>query len=194
MSLILASASAIRRIMLDQAGVAHSVECSLVDESAIKRAHDGDDAQLALALAEAKALEVSARLSGKWVIGADSLVSVAGRRFGKPGDRAGAETHLRAFSGKPMTLTSAVVLAFDGQVAWRHAESAALQFRHLSEGFIHNYLEQEWPAVGGCVGVFRMEGPGVQLFERIEGSHFTILGMPILPLLGALRERGLLPS
>ena len=194
MSLILASASAIRRQLLEQAGVAYAVETSRVDETPIKQAHGGSDDALALALAEAKALEVSARLSGKWVIGADSVVSVNGRRFGKPSGRDEAERHLFAFSGNNMILTSAVVLARDSRIDWRIADHAKLSVRPLSERFIHNYLEMEWPAVGACVGVFRMEGPGIQLFDRIEGDHFTILGMPLLPLLKALRERNVLPS
>ena len=194
MSLILASGSAIRHSLLLAAGVAHRVEPSTVDESPIKAAHDGNDEQLALALAGAKAVDVSARLSGNWVIGADSLVSVGGRRYGKPRDRAEAAEHLAAFSGRPMTLTSAVVLARNSRIGWQHGDSAILQVRKLSDEFIHNYLDSEWPEVGACVGVFRMEGRGAQLFDRVEGSHFTVLGLPLLPLLGALRDRGLLPS
>ena len=194
MPLILASASAIRRQLLEQAGIAHQVEASRVDESRIKQAYGGNDEELALALADAKALKVSARLSGNWVIGGDSVISVNGRRFGKPGDRVEAEKHLRAFSGQTMRLTSAVALARDGRIDWRLADDANLSVRAMSEQFIHNYLDMEWPAVGGCVGVFRLEGPGIQLFDRIEGDHFTILGMPLLPLIGALRERDLLQS
>ena len=194
MSLILASGSAIRHSLLVAAGVAHRIEPSSVDESPIKQAHDGDDGQLALALAAAKAADVSARLSGNWVIGGDSVVSVGGRRYGKPRDRAEAAAHLAAFSGRPMNLTSAVVLACNSRIDWQHANSAILHVRKLSDEFIHNYLDSEWPAVGSCVGVFRMEGRGAQLFEAAEGSHFTILGLPLLPLLGALRTRDLLPS
>ena len=93
-----------------------------------------------------------------------------------------------------MRLTSAVALARGGELDWKHAETATLQVRALSEVFIADYLDAEWPEVGYTVGVFRMEGRGVQLFERIDGDHFTILGMPLVPLLGALRERGLLAS
>ena len=93
-----------------------------------------------------------------------------------------------------MTLTSAVVLARDGKAEWLHADRATLHVRPLGAEFIHNYLHSEWPAVSACVGVFRMEGHGTQLFDRVEGSHFTILGLPLLPLLGALRDRGLLDS
>ena len=93
-----------------------------------------------------------------------------------------------------MRLTSAVALATGGRIDWSHVEQAILHVRSLSEDFIHTYLEAEWPAVGGCVGVFRMEGRGVTLFEAIEGDHFTILGMPLIPLLGALRDRKVLAS
>jgi septum formation protein len=128
------------------------------------------------------------------VIGSDSVLSVDGRRFSKPAGRETAAEHLRFFSGKTMRLTSAVALAKDGAVEWRHASDAQLKVRELSEAFIQEYLEQDWPEVSYCVGVFRLEGPGVQLFEEIEGEHFTILGLPLLPLLGALRARGILPS
>lgn len=191
MALILASASAIRRQMLADAGIAHQAVAANIDEAALK---GGEPEQAALALAEAKALSVSALKPNDWVIGSDSIVSVGGRSFDKPRSRAEAADHLRSFSGKPMRLTSAVALARDGAVDWSHCETAGLSVRPLSEDFIAGYLDSEWPDVGHCVGVFRMEGRGVQLFDGVDGSHFTILGMPLLPLLGALRERGLAPS
>lgn len=194
MSLVLASASSIRRSMLDCAGVSVDVDPACCDESAIKREHAGTDSSLASALAAAKALETSSRLSGKWVIGGDSVVSVNGRRFDKPRGREEAAAHLRAFSGQIMMLTSAVALARGGALDWSHAETAQLHVRQFGDEFIHNYLKAEWPAVSYCVGVFRMEGRGVQLFDRVEGDHFTILGLPLLPLLGALRARDLIPA
>lgn len=194
MPLILASASAIRHTILTKAGVAHEVVPATIDEAPLKQAHRGNDCALARDLAVAKARDVSLRLSGKWVLGADSVVSVHGRRYSKPKDREEAERHLTAFSGNSMALTSAAALLHDGEVCWSHADQAILHVRQLSAEFIHNYLEQEWPAVGACVGVFRMEGLGVQLFETIDGSHFTILGLPLLPLLGALRREDLLAS
>jgi septum formation protein len=114
--------------------------------------------------------------------------------FDKPCDREQAAEHLRFFSGKDMLLTSAVALARHRRLDWRHVETAKLQVRQLSERFIDEYLDAEWPEVGYTVGVFRLEGRGVQLFDLIEGDHFTILGMPLVPLLSALRERGLLLS
>jgi septum formation protein len=112
--------------------------------------------------------------------------------FDKPRDRDEAAEHLRYFSGKTMHLTSAVALARGGQLDWQYTETARLEVRELSDEFISDYLDAEWPEVGYTVGVFRLEGRGVQLFDSIEGDHFTILGMPLIPLLGALRERGLL--
>lgn len=191
MALILASASAIRRSMLHQAGVEFAIQPANVDEHAEKRNHD-DSAELVSALARTKALSVSRQLSQEWVIGSDSVVCVEGRRFDKPLDRKDAADHLRFFSGKQMVLTSAVALARDNKTEWLHCDSAKLRVRSLSEQFIDHYLDAEWPEVGYCVGVFRLEGKGIQLFDSIEGSYFTILGMPLLPLLNALRERALI--
>lgn len=194
MRIVLASSSAIRRALLSQAGLDFAVVPPAIDEAPIEAAHAGEDFELALALAEAKAAEVSARQDDSWVIGADSVVSVAGRRFAKPADRAEAADHLRAFSGKPIRLVSSVALARGGTVEWNHIADAVLNVRPLSEDFIRSYLDAEWPQVAACVGVFRMEGRGVTLFDEVEGDHFTILGLPLLPLLGALRARGLMPS
>lgn len=194
MRIILASSSSIRRVLLSQAGLDFAVVPPAIDEAPIEAAHAGEDFELALALAEAKAAEVSARHAESWVIGADSVVSVEGRRFAKPADRAEAAKHLRAFSGKPIRLVSSVALARGGAVEWNHIADAVLNVRPLSEDFIQAYLDAEWPDVAYCVGVFRMEGRGVTLFDEVEGDHFTILGLPLLPLLGALRGRGLMPS
>ncbi len=192
MTLLLASSSAIRRQMLEHAGVGFDCVPANVDESAEKASHD-DPAALATALAEAKAKAVGADRPDDWVIGSDSVVSVDGRLFDKPSDRHQAAEHLRFFSGKEMNLTSAVALARVGEIDWSLCDSARLRVRELSDAFIDRYLDAEWPEVGYCVGVFRLEGRGVQLFDTIDGSFFTILGMPLLPLLGALRDRGVLP-
>ena len=191
--LILASSSAIRRQMLDAAGVEYRADPSKVDEGALK-ARESRPATIAGDLAVAKALDVSEGHRHDWVIGSDSVVSVDGRLFDKPSSRDEAADHLRFFSGKTMTLTSAVALAREGSEDWRHVDAAVLQVRTLSDDFIERYLDAEWPEVRYCVGVFRLEGRGVQLFDRIDGNYFTILGMPLIPLLGALRERGLLEA
>jgi septum formation protein len=193
MSLILASNSQIRRSMLEQAGVDFAVRSPKYDEAAAKQDFIDDGETLALRLAEGKAASVAAG-PDDWVIGSDSTVTVEEVRYSKPRDREEAANHLRAFSGRTMLLSSAVALAGNQRVDWSHAETARLEVRPLSEEFIQTYLDQEWPEVGHCVGVFRMEGPGVTLFDRVEGSHFTILGMPLLPLLGALRDRRIIPA
>lgn len=189
--IVLASQSLSRRAMLEAAGVPFLALPAMVDERAVEAALGaGPPEHVAVALAEAKALAVSALHPGRLVLGSDSLVTVAGRRFDKPADRDQAAEHLRAFSGQTMHLTSAAALARDGAIVWRHGETAVLQVRTLSEAFIADYLATEWPDVAACVGVFRIEALGVQLFDSIEGSHFTVLGMPLLPVLGALRQFG----
>ncbi len=194
MTLVLASQSASRRAMLTAAGLTFEAVPAHLDERALEAALEGSPAaEIALALAQAKALAVAAAQPGRVVLGSDSLVEVDGRRFDKPADRANAADHLRFFSGRTMNLHSAASLARDGQVLWRHAALARLKVRALSEAFIADYLDHEWPEVAGCVGVFRIEARGVHLFESIEGDHFTVLGMPLLSVLGALRDLGELP-
>ncbi|MES2754385.1 MAG: nucleoside triphosphate pyrophosphatase [Pseudomonadota bacterium] len=196
MTLILASQSASRQAMLAAAGVAFEAVPAHVDETAIKAAMVGASPRdLADKLAELKAVKVSARHPGALVLGSDSLVALAdGRILDKPTDRADAAAHLRAMAGGTHQLWSAAVLARDAAPLWRHVEAAKLSVRPLADAFIAAYLDAEWPAIAGCVGCFRIEGPGVQLFDRVEGSHFTILGMPLLPVLGQLRVLGALPS
>jgi septum formation protein len=191
--LILASGSSIRRKMLEDAGVEFGVVRPDIDEEAEKEGKNSLEA-VAKGLAEAKALAVSRDQPGKWVIGSDSVVAVDGRLFSKPRDRQEAADHLRFFSGKKMHLVSAVALARDGEVEWTSLGLAELEVRDLSEEFIGSYLDAEWPEVGNTVGVFRLEGRGVQLFEKITGGNFTILGMPLIPVLRQLRKRGVLPS
>jgi septum formation protein len=194
--IVLASTSASRRAMLTAAGVAHEALPALVDEEAVK-ASLGEVAprDLADALAEMKALKVSQRVPGTLVLGGDSVVAIEdGTLLDKPVDRADAERHLKLLSGKRHDLYSAAVIAENGRAVWRHVDRARLWVRPLSEQFIAEYLDAEWPAIAGCVGCYRVEGPGVQLFSRIEGSHYTILGMPLLNILDYLRTRGQLTS
>ena len=176
--------------MLDAAGVEYRAVKPDVDEDKIKARLD-DSEEIASRLAAAKATSLG---GDEWVIGSDSVVIVDQHPFSKPRDRKEAAEHLRFFSGKIMYLTSAVALARGGELDWCHAETARLEVRPISEAFIQSYLDAEWPDVGYTVGVFRLEARGVQLFSKIHGDHFTILGMPLIALLGALRERGLLLS
>ena len=193
--IVLASNSASRKAMLEAAGIAFEAEGAAVDERALEAEMEGaEPAEIAQALAAAKAAALSAARPDALVLGSDSLVEVDGRRFDKPANRDNAAEHLRFFSGKTMTLQSAAALARGGQIVWVGSDFARLRVRDLSEDFIAAYLDAEWPAVSYCVGVFRIEGPGVQLFESIAGDQFTVLGMPLLQVLDALRGEGALAS
>jgi len=193
--IVLASNSASRKAMLEAAGIAFEAEGAAVDERALEAEMEGaEPAEIAQALAAAKAAALSAARPDALVLGSDSLVEVDGRRFDKPASRDNAAEHLRFFSGKAMTLHSAAALARGGQIVWVGSDFARLRVRDLSEDFIAAYLDAEWPAVSYCVGVFRIEGPGVQLFESIAGDQFTVLGMPLLQVLDALRSEGALAS
>jgi septum formation protein len=196
--LVLASQSASRRAMLDAAGVPHDAVAAQVDEASAKEsliAGGISPRDLADALAELKALKVSRLAPTALVLGGDSLVALAdGSLLDKPTSREEAAEHLRRMSGSTHDIFSAAVVAEGGRAVWRHVDRARLHVRSLSEAFIESYLDMEWPAIAGCVGCFRIEGPGVQLFSRTEGSHFTILGMPLLPILDYLRVRGVLAS
>ena len=191
--LILASGSSIRRQMLQDAGVEFEVVRPDVDED-LAKVGETEPGKIAGDLAQAKSVAVSTSRPADWVIGSDSVVAAGDRLFNKPGSREEAAEHLRFFSGRTMQLTSGVALAQNGHVDWVYVGQADLTVRKLSDDFIESYLQAEWPEVGYTVGVFRMEARGVQLFETIAGDHFTILGMPLIPLLGALRERGILQS
>ena len=198
MRLILASKSASRRAMLDAAGVPYEAIAANVDEDSVKLAMRGDNVaprNLADALAELKALKVSQAHADALVLGSDSLVALEdGTTLDKPESREQAAGHLRLMSGKRHDLVSAAVIAENGRPVWRVVDRAKMIVRPLSEGFIQEYLDAEWPTVSGCVGCYRIEGPGAQLFRRIEGSQFTVLGMPLLPVLDYLRTRGVLAS
>ena len=191
--IVLASKSASRRTMLGAAGVEFEVCPAAIDERALEVSlGHAMPAAVALALAEAKALSVEGH--GLPVLGSDSVVSVEGRRFDKPASRSQAAEHLWFFSGKAMELHSAAAIAVGGHLRWSQVTRAVLRVRELSDDFIERYLVAEWPEVSQCVGVFRIEALGVQLFESIEGDMFTVLGMPLLPVLGALRELEELPA
>ena len=196
--IVLASGSASRRAMLEAAGVPFEIVRPQIDEDAAKEAlkAEGIEARgLADALAELKAVAVSRRMAGRAVIGSDSIVALAdGPMLDKPDTRERAAEQLRMMRGGTHRLVSAVVGARDGVAVWRHVDSARLHVRDFSDGFLETYLDAEWPAISGCVGCFRIEGPGVQLFSKLEGSQFTILGMPLMSLLGWLRDIGEMPA
>ena len=191
--IVLASQSASRRAMLQAAAIPFRTQPAYIDERAVEaELGKAPPPEIALALARAKALSVSEIAPGELVLGSDSLVTCDGFRFDKPGTREAATEHLRFFSGKVLQLHSAAALARDGDVVWAEAGLAELKVVPLSDAFIRDYLDAEWPEVAGCVGVFRFEGRGVQLFEKVEGDYFTILGMPLLKVQAALRKLGVM--
>jgi septum formation protein len=191
--LILASGSAIRSEILRRAGVAFTVETSAVDEAEIKAAFRAEQRPVidcAVALAEAKASRVSRRHAGALVIGADQILVCDGVWYDKPADRAAARDQLLALRGKRHELVSAVCVLRDGERLWHVVERPALTVREFSDGFLEGYLDTAGDAILASVGAYELEGRGVQLFERIHGDFFAILGLPLLPLLAFLRGHG----
>lgn len=190
---MLASASSARRLVLERAGVAHVCEPAAIDETAVKSALQGIAVEeVALALADSKACAVAARRPGALVIGADQILECDGRWFDKPANLPEAARHLRALRGRTHRLVSAVVAVKDGQRLWRHVAEARLTMRPFSDQFLDDYLARGEPAILESVGAYRLEGLGAQLFETVEGDYFTILGLPLLPLLEFLRRERLL--
>jgi septum formation protein len=188
--LILASSSPFRRMLMDNAGLRFEAIAADIDERAIEApleaAGAGPDA-IALVLAKAKAVAVSEAHRGSLVIGSDQTMSLGTRVFHKPRDLAEAEAHLRALSGRTHRLNSAVAIARDGDVLWEHLSHAELTMRDLDAAFIHRHVGRVGDRALGSVGAYQLEGEGIQLFSRIDGDYFTILGLPMLPLLAELR-------
>lgn len=181
--------------MLARAGIAAAAMPAALDEHSVKaaaRKHGLSAFELALRLAEMKAARVSMRRPDALVIGADQLLDCEGDWFDKPADLAAAALHIRRLRGRTHRLVTAVCCMRNGRTAWHHEEAPVLAMRDVSDEFIAGYVADEGPALLGSVGAYRLEGHGVQLFERIEGDFFTILGLPLLPLLGFLREHGLI--
>jgi septum formation protein len=192
-TLILASASSARRRVLEGAKVPFVQETSGVDEAALKTAlGDLPAGAVALALAAAKAEAVSARRPKMWVLGADQILECEGRLFAKPRDKAEARVQLATLRGRMHRLVNGLALLRDGAVLWRYGDEARLWMRDFSDGFLDAYLADAGPEVLESVGAYRLEGKGAQLFSRIEGDFFSILGMPLLPLLEVLRREGIL--
>jgi septum formation protein len=196
--IVLASQSASRRALLTAAQVPFEALSPGVDEDAAKEAlrADGLDARaLADALAELKARRVSRRVPGALVLGCDQTLSLDdGAMIDKAVDRADAERILKLLSGRVHHLHSAAVIVLNGEPIWRHVERVRMTVRPLSEPFIQSYLDADWEECRWCVGCYRIEGPGAQLFAKVEGSQFAIQGLPLLPLLDFLRVRGVLAA
>ncbi|GAB6967346.1 Maf-like protein [Komagataeibacter kakiaceti JCM 25156] len=189
--IVLASRSVARRSLLESAGVRVTCRATDVDEHAIRhhaRTHGLDADQTALELARAKARAVGGN-GGAVVIGADQMLSCQGQWFDKPATVAQARAHLRALRGQAHMLHTAVVLVHEGCEIWRHVARPVLHMRAFSDSFLDSYLAAERDEILSCVGCYRLEGPGIQLFSRIEGDYAAILGLPLLALLGALRAR-----
>ena len=192
---VLASSSRARARLLADAGLSFEVDPPLLDESPTKkrmRARGADAAELAEALAEAKARERTKHHPGTYVIGADQVLELDGKWYDKPKTREEAADHLRTFRGRTHHLVSAVCVVRDNDRIWRHVETARLKMRMFSEDFLFSYLDQAGDEYLESVGAYRLEGMGSQLFSRIDGNHFTILGLPLLSLLRFLRREGVL--
>tara|TARA_B100000676_G_scaffold54959_1_gene54060 strand:- start:362 stop:961 length:600 start_codon:yes stop_codon:yes gene_type:complete len=194
---VLASASQSRCALLCNAGIEVIRDPAAIDEDSVKesfRNRDEPASQTAMALAELKAQRVSKRHKDALVIGADQMLQCGGIWFDKPADLDHARGHLIALRGKTHELLSAVCVVRDGEVLWRHLESAQLTMRPFSDAFIDEYLAAAGDAVCASVGAYQLEGRGAQLFSRIEGDYFTILGLPLLPLLGFLVNHGVVTA
>lgn len=194
-ALVLASGSATRRSMLEKAGLPVETIRPEVDERAVETdflAGGGEASGVATRLAAAKALAVSQDMPGRWVLGADQTLTCEGTAFHKPTDENAALLQIAALSGKRHELTSAFALARDGAVTRTGSRQVGMLMRELDASFIAHYVAEAGPAATASVGGYQIEGLGVQLFSSIDGDHFTILGLPLLDLLAALRELELL--
>jgi septum formation protein len=191
--LVLASKSEARRRMLAAAGLPVEVRPADLDERAIERKlADRPLAEVALKLSEEKAGAIAARLPGRIVVGADQVLALGVERLSKPADRAAAAAQLRALRGRTHTLYSAVTLLRDGAMSYRQVDTAQLTMRDFSDDFLETYLDIAMDQATESVGAYQLERTGIHLFERVDGDHFVILGMPLLPLLAFLRDAGLL--
>lgn len=195
MVLVLASGSETRRSLLAAAGLRFEVELPRVDEDAIRRALSDEGVKprdVADALAEAKARKVGAKRPGDLVLGSDQVLDLGGRTLAKPETPDEARAQLRALSGQRHLLHAAIV-AYDGaEPVWRFTGTVPLTMRELSPGYIDDYVTRNWDSVRQSVGAYKLEEEGMRLFRAVEGDYFTVLGMPMIPLLSWLTDRGYL--
>ncbi len=191
--LILASASPVRRRLMEAAGLTLEAVTSDVDEQAVREDFEREGElpypQLARRLAAAKALQVSRRVPSAWVVGADQVLFLGSRLFVKPENSDAARADLQALRGHWHTLASAAAVAIGGELVWDGTDIARLQMRTFSEAFLDSFIAKSGPEVSTSVGGYKLEGLGVHLFQRLEGDYFTMLGLPLLPLLDFLRSR-----
>jgi len=193
--LVLASKSESRRATLENAGIPIDIHPADIDERAVEaRAKANDPGSVAALLAREKARTIAARMPGRLVLGADQTLTLGARRFSKPNDAAAARKQLRALKGQTHELHSALALVRDGAIAFEHLEVARLTMREFSDRFLDTYLAAAGAMVTASVGAYQVEKLGIQLFDRIDGDHFTILGLPLLALLDRLRREGLLAT
>lgn len=196
-SLILASKSRTRLQLLQNAGLSVEVETPRVDEEMIRDgmlAEQHTPRDIADALAEAKATRISRKRPGAMVLGCDQVLDLAGDLLSKPTSAEQARAQLRAMRGFRHDLLSAAVICEDGAPIWRHIGTARLTVRDFSDAWLDGYIARNWPDIADSVGAYKLEAEGVRLFSRIEGDYFTILGLPLLDLLGFLTLRGDLPT
>ncbi|GAB1478068.1 Maf family protein [Paracoccaceae bacterium] len=195
--LILASGSEIRLQLLRNAGLDVTAQVARIDEAMIRTGLEAEAANprdIADTLAEMKAARVAARTNAALVLGCDQVLEFRHKIWGKPETREEAHAQLTALRGKTHKLLSALVLYDAGEPVWRHIGEAQLSMRPFSDSFLDGYLDRNWPSVGQSVGGYKLEQEGIRLFDRIEGDHFTILGLPLLPLLTYLGTRGFIET
>jgi septum formation protein len=191
--LILASQSSARKMLLANAGLAFEAVTADIDERGIQAASKlSNPREIALLLAREKAKAVSANRPGSYVIGADQTLALGERLFNKPAGRAQAMAQLRDLAGSSHELNSAIAIAHDGKIVFEDVSVARMTMRQMTEAELSAYLDAAGDAVTTSVGAYQLEGLGIHLFERIEGDHFTILGLPLLPLLAFLRSQQLI--
>jgi septum formation protein len=192
--ILLASASPFRRKLLEAAGVPFRVAPARVDEAALKRdlALKAGPAGIAEALAGAKAQRVSSENRGSLVIGSDQVIALGDALIDKPADLEDARAQLKRLRGRTHLLVTAVALAQEGRVVWTTVDSASLSMRNFSDAFLDRYVAECGEGLRQVAGAYEIEGRGIQLFERVEGDYFTIIGLPLVPLLAELRARGVI--